>query len=93
MAESLLILDEYDECEKQTYVAITILDEYFDDVMEETVPCISFIWQLLYFCNNEEWKSYYERLIKNCSELELYDVIDDNMKLLDNMKLENGKEE
>lgn len=93
MAESLLILDEYDECEKQTYVAITILDEYFDDVMEETVPCISYIWQLLYFCNNEEWKSYYERLIKNCSELELYDAIDDNMKLLDNMELENGKEE
>ena len=83
IANSLIVLSEYEAAEEHTMQAIAYYDAAFEDAAPELAEPLSQIWHLLWLCGNSDYKDYYDLTISICEEFGMEDEAEANRQLFE----------
>lgn len=82
-ANALPLVGMYDECEEHIQKAIMYYSEAYDENAIEWIDVLSYVWQLLFMCDNPEWEKHFDHLIELCDENDMDEVKQFNIDLLE----------
>ena len=82
-ANALPLVGMYDECEEHIQKEIMYYSEAYDEEAIEWIDVLSYVWQLLFMCDNPDWEKHFDHLIELCDENDMEEVKQFNIDLLE----------